>query len=99
MARNGDTGPYHPNNVRKATFEENTSEGNLGKPLSEAHKQKISKTSKGKLKGSMTDEHKKNISKSLSGRTKPRFNCVICGNSFTLLNLNRWHNDNCKLLR
>jgi hypothetical protein len=31
MARNKDTGPYHPTNVRKATCSENCSEGNIGK--------------------------------------------------------------------
>jgi len=33
MARHGDIGPYHPSNVRKATVEENVSEGNLGKTV------------------------------------------------------------------
>jgi hypothetical protein len=31
MARNGDIGPYHPDNVRKATCSENCSEGSKGK--------------------------------------------------------------------
>jgi hypothetical protein len=31
MARNGDTGPYHPDNVRKALCSENVSESRLGK--------------------------------------------------------------------
>jgi len=30
MARHNDTGPYHPSNVRKATVEENISEGQIG---------------------------------------------------------------------
>jgi len=34
MARNGDQGPYHPDNVRKKTASENCSEGQLGKPKS-----------------------------------------------------------------
>lgn len=40
MARNGDLGPYHPDNVRKATSSENCSEGTLGKPRSEEFKAK-----------------------------------------------------------
>jgi hypothetical protein len=34
MARHNDVGPYHPNNVRKATCQENGREGQLGKPKS-----------------------------------------------------------------
>ena len=54
MARYGDTGPYHPSNVRKATVEENIREARLGKvspclgkpngsKRSDANKQSISK--------------------------------------------------------
>ena len=32
MARYGDIGPYHPDNVRKATCSENCKEGNIGRP-------------------------------------------------------------------
>ena len=31
MARHNDVGPYHPDNVRKATCNENCSEANIGK--------------------------------------------------------------------
>jgi hypothetical protein len=44
MARTGDTGPYHPSNVRKATHGENISEGHMGilkGPMSEETKQKL----------------------------------------------------------
>jgi hypothetical protein len=37
MARNGDVGPYHPDNVRKATCTENCSEANKGKPKTTEH--------------------------------------------------------------
>lgn len=41
MARNGDIGPYHPDNVTKKTCNENCSEGNKGKIVSEATKNKL----------------------------------------------------------
>jgi hypothetical protein len=34
MARHNDVGPYHPDNVRKASCQENGREGQLGKPKS-----------------------------------------------------------------
>ena len=50
MARTGDTGAYHPDNVRKATAEENHFEAHLGnsytkgKKMSTETKQKMRKT-------------------------------------------------------
>ena len=41
MARNGDIGPYHPDNVHKKTAAENCREGQLGKPKSAEHTAKI----------------------------------------------------------
>ena len=41
MARHGDTGPYHPDNVRKATCSENCSEANKGKPKTKEHVEKV----------------------------------------------------------
>ena len=48
MARYGDQGPYHPNNVYKATTKENQNDSHLGKlawnrgiPHSNEHKEKI----------------------------------------------------------
>jgi len=32
MARKGDTGPYHPDNVYKITHSENVTDAHLGKP-------------------------------------------------------------------
>jgi hypothetical protein len=43
MARHNDIGPYHPDNVRKATVEENISEGQIGN----ANAAKLIKTPKG----------------------------------------------------
>jgi len=55
MARLGDTGPYHPDNVYKATTKENHNEAHLGKPAhnkgksaSEQTKQKMSISRKGR---------------------------------------------------
>ena len=40
MARFNDSGAYHPDNVRKATQEENAIEAHKGKPLSDEHRKK-----------------------------------------------------------
>lgn len=42
MARNGDVGPYSPNNVVKMLNKDNVSAGNKGKILSESYKAKLS---------------------------------------------------------
>lgn len=55
MARNGDIGPYHPDNVSKKTCNENISEGNKGRVQSKDHVAKrvaIKIGSTTKLKGS-----------------------------------------------
>lgn len=44
MARNGDIGPYHPDNVHKKTASENCREGQLGKPKSAEHIAKVKAT-------------------------------------------------------
>ena len=44
MARNGDAGPYHKDNVRKATCSENCSEANKNKAKSPEHVQKVMAT-------------------------------------------------------
>jgi hypothetical protein len=41
MARHNDIGPYHPDNVRKATCTENCSEANKGKPKTAEHIAKV----------------------------------------------------------
>ncbi len=40
MARVGDTGPYHPSNVRKLTMAENSREGQIGIEWSEERRKK-----------------------------------------------------------
>lgn len=49
MARHGDTGPYHPENVRKALCSENVSESRLGKP---SHRKGMKHTIESRLKNS-----------------------------------------------
>jgi hypothetical protein len=46
MARIGDTGPYHPSNVRKLTGAENSAEVNKGKNFSIDHRNKIGAANK-----------------------------------------------------
>jgi len=56
MARNGDTGPYHPSNVRKATCAENNIEAHQGKKASNETKEKMSKSRVGKSTGKRSPE-------------------------------------------
>jgi len=55
MARYGDIGPYSPENVRKATAEENIIESHLGRRRPLETGLKISKANKGRIQ---TEEHK-----------------------------------------
>lgn len=48
MARHGDIGPYHPDNVRKATSGENNSEAHKGKIITSETRAKMSIAKKGK---------------------------------------------------
>lgn len=57
MARNGDQGPYHPDNVRKATTEENLKEAQKGKP---AHNKNIPHSEETKQKMSISRKGRKN---------------------------------------
>ena len=56
MARHGDTGPYHPDNVRKATNAENVREAQKGKVWSEESRKKLSESRKGKKHSVETKE-------------------------------------------
>ena len=58
MARNGDIGPYHPDNVRKSTCSENVSESRLGK---ESHRKGTKHTIEARLKNS--ESQKENYAK------------------------------------
>ena len=54
MARHGDIGPYHPDNVRKATNSENCSEATKGKPWTSERRAKLSAYRTGKTHSSET---------------------------------------------
>lgn len=83
--------------------------GNLNKPKTEEHKQKLRKPK--------TEEHRKKLSIAKSGRSyghrhtdetkckmsewqkgvsKPRKVCEHCGKESSLMNYTRWHGSNCK---
>lgn len=70
MARYGDKGPYHPDNVQKITLSQNSIEGNVGKTFKHTQetKNKISKRHKGRI---VSAEAGKNISNALKGRKVP----------------------------
>ena len=85
--------------------------GNLHKPKTEEHKQK--------LRAPKTDEHKKALSLSRIGKSwghkhsnetkskmstwqkgipKPTLTCEHCNKTISDLNYKRWHGNNCKLV-
>ncbi|MFA6199159.1 MAG: NUMOD3 domain-containing DNA-binding protein [Bacteroidales bacterium] len=66
--------------------------------FSEEHKNKISITKCGQnnpMFGKIhTEKTKQRIS--ISAKNRPKFECPHCNKLFNQLNLNRWHDDNCK---
>lgn len=65
MARYGDQGPYHPDNVRKITSDENVREGQLGHIDSLETRLKRSQSLRGRI---IPEEVKNKISQSCQGR-------------------------------
>jgi len=88
MARIGDIGPYHPDNVRKATCSENCSEGNKG----------ISKN-KGRIATNLGVAHTTATRQkiSINALNRPKIDCPHCSKIISLANAKRWHFDNCKV--
>jgi len=73
-----------------------------GKPKTDEHKKKLSKpkSEEHKLKLSIAKQNMSIETKSKmsnSAKNRPTFECPHCNKFFNQLNLNRWHNDNCKL--
>lgn len=64
----------------------------LGVPMDRETKERISATMKGVPKSEETKARMKEAQKNLV-----YFECIHCSGSFRKCNLNRWHNDNCKL--
>lgn len=104
MARYGDTGPYHPDNVRKAFAEENCSEGNKGIPAP----QKACPGSKNGMYGKISAFKGKKqselglasiIQRANSERNilvREQLTCPHCAVTTNKGNAKRWHFDKCK---
>jgi hypothetical protein len=104
MARHKDTGPYHPDNVRKATCNENSSEGNLNIPAP----QKACHGSKNGMYGKVSAMKGKKqtklgldtiIERANSERNTLVFTnmtCPHCNKTTNVGNAKRWHFNKCK---
>lgn len=82
----------------------------IGKPKSKEHREKLGKyertpeirkaisdSRKAQIgKQHRTDETKKKMSKWQKGIPKPIGSCQYCGKTMSLMNLSRWHGENCK---
>jgi hypothetical protein len=72
-----------------------------GRAKSEEHRKKIGSANTGKRR---SEETCKKISKARMGRTSnkgvspPKFECPHCGKHASRGNLNKWHNDRCKVI-
>jgi hypothetical protein len=104
MARNGDTGPYHPDNVRKATCNENCSEGNKGilaphKACPGAKNGMYGKISAFKGK-KQTDKGLTSILERANSKKNTtvfeQLTCPQCGITTNKGNAKRWHFNNCR---
>lgn len=87
MARNGDTGPYHPDNVRKATCGENVVEAHIGKISAFKGKKQ---TEKGLASIIERANSKRNTT------VFEQLTCPHCGTTTNKGNAKRWHFNNCK---
>lgn len=77
----------------------------LGRKHSKETKQKIGKKHKNKIVSEstreklknrcFTDEHRKNIS--IAAKHRKKGICIHCNKEMDILNLNKYHNDNCQL--
>jgi hypothetical protein len=73
-----------------------------GKPKSEEHRRKIAAANTGQPQ---SDEKRRKISEAHKGRephnkgvSPPKFECPHCGKHASRGNLNKWHNDRCKVI-
>jgi hypothetical protein len=105
MARYGDIGPYHPDNVRKLTCNENCSEGNKGIPAPQkacpgAKNGMYGKVSAFKGKKQSALGLQSIVERANSERNtlvKEQLTCPHCNKTSNKGNMARWHFDNCKL--
>lgn len=73
---------------------------NKGIPMSDTHKANLSAARTGKSWGyKHSDETKAKMSDWQKGQPKPKFPCPHCGKEASLMNLRKWHGDNCKLAK
>jgi len=88
-ANKGRPSPNRGNKFGGARTEESKLKISLAKrgvPLSEEHKSKLSELKKGKKRGKYTRH-----------REYEKSQCIYCGIISIISNINRWHNDNCKI--
>ena len=92
MSRIGDMGPYAVGNVIIQLHSDNIRQAHYGNTHS-----------KGKVpwnKGiPQTEESNRKRSESQLGKSKiqPKISCIHCSLVSTKTNINRWHNDNCRI--
>ena len=84
MSRYGDIGAYEVGNVFIQLNLDNSKQAMTGRP---AWNRGVPCVNKGRKYGPNAQR----------GVPKPRYPCVHCGKAMSLLNLSKWHNDNCKL--
>jgi hypothetical protein len=68
-----------------------------GTKFTEDHRKNISKSRTGKSWGyTHTSDTKEKMSIWQKGIPKEKYRCVHCNKEASLMNIGRWHNDNCK---
>ena len=104
MARLGDKGPYHPDNVSKKTCNENTSEGNKGIPAPQKACPGPRNGMYGKISAMRGRKQTQLALQSIVNRAnsdcntlvKEQLTCCYCNKTTNKGNALRWHFNNCK---
>lgn len=69
----------------------------LSFPKSEETRRKLSEARLGKSWGyHHSNDTKQKMSEWQKGIPKPKYTCIHCGKETSLINIKRWHNENCK---
>lgn len=78
------------------------SKASKGKPKSLEHREKIAKSNTGKIASAqkrqkLSEAHKGRPAHN-KGKSPPKLECIHCKKIVSNANLNKWHNDNCKVI-
>lgn len=93
---------YRRINILSEETRKKMSASSKGKPKSEEHKRKIALSNTGNI---ASEQKRKKLSEYRTGKaatnkgvSPPKYQCIHCFKLASKANLNKWHNDRCKLI-